>query len=196
MPPWLRPPDGRTSAGPDCPGGRARSSPFPMFNPSMYRLYRCGEHGKQMIASGMSQMISGSRNRARYRSTCSLVRLQKFSPSSPQRKKVPYTTSSISDKPRFGCSGMTFPSSLRTRQTFFLGPGPDSVNQATNHRLFRFQCVFRLWLCGHTFPVPQGRRASCSIYSCRSSPILPRFELRVVFFFQPVFCGGVPPAAR
>ena len=66
-----------------------RSSPFPMFNPSMYRLYRCGEHGKQMIASGMSQMISGSRNRARYRSTCSLVRLQKFSPSSPQRKKVP-----------------------------------------------------------------------------------------------------------
>ncbi|MBM6901439.1 DUF3846 domain-containing protein, partial [Gemmiger formicilis] len=40
-------------------------------------FFLCGEHGKQMIASGMSQMISSSRNRARYRSTCSLVRLQK-----------------------------------------------------------------------------------------------------------------------
>lgn len=123
MPPWLRPPLMVERQRDGLSRWSGRSSPFPMFNPSMYRLYRCGEHGKQMIASGMSQMISGSRNRARYRSTCSLVRLQKFSPSSPQRKKVPYTTSSISDKPRFGCSGMTFPSSLRTRQTFSLGQG-------------------------------------------------------------------------
>ncbi|MBM6901432.1 hypothetical protein H6B10_17585, partial [Gemmiger formicilis] len=27
-----------------------RSSPFPMFNPSMYRLYRCGEDGENFCS--------------------------------------------------------------------------------------------------------------------------------------------------